>query len=144
MKCVVDSNRLRDEELAIVLGSSRENVAVLPDYAAMEALKGAPVIGMFESFEILSAARKSRNYIAHESGDLGEIHRASAKRLVEAIEKLKPHVENIARGDNITSAWAYAVSEREPAPSSMMRAYVGMVMAWVFKPSEFDSDANEA
>ena len=54
MKCVVDSNRLRDEELAVFLGSSRENIAVLPDYAAMEALKGAPVIGMFESMKVLA------------------------------------------------------------------------------------------
>jgi hypothetical protein len=97
-----------------------------------------------ETFDILSTARRSRNYIAHESGDLGDLHRASAKRLREAIEVLKPHVENVARGDNITSAWAYEVSEREPAPSSMRLAYVGIVMDWVFKRTEFDSEANEA
>jgi hypothetical protein len=96
-----------------------------------------------KTFEILSSARKSRNYIAHESGNLGELHRASAKCLLEAIEKLMPHVQNVARGDNITSAWAYEVSEKEPAPSQRMSTYVGMVMAWVFNPSEFDSDAND-
>jgi len=54
MKYVVDSNRLRDEELASFLKSNSENVAVLPDYAAMEALKGDPVIGMFESMKVLA------------------------------------------------------------------------------------------
>lgn len=54
MKCIVDSNRLRDEELEKFLLSSPANIAVLTDYAAMEALKGDPVIGMFESMKILA------------------------------------------------------------------------------------------
>ncbi|MBT9491358.1 MAG: hypothetical protein IV107_03215, partial [Paucibacter sp.] len=53
MKYVVDSNRLRDEELSKFLRISPENLAVLPDYAAMEALKGDPVVGLFESMKVL-------------------------------------------------------------------------------------------
>lgn len=54
MKYVVDSNRLRDEALAKFLQSTPKNVAVLTDYAAMEALKGDAVIGMFESMKVLA------------------------------------------------------------------------------------------
>jgi len=54
MKLVVDSNQLRDESLAAFLRFNPRNVAVLPDYAAMEALKGDPVIGMFESMKVLA------------------------------------------------------------------------------------------
>lgn len=54
MKLVVDSNRLRDEALAAFLRSSRSNVAILADYAAMEALKGDPIVGMFESMKVLA------------------------------------------------------------------------------------------
>jgi len=54
MKYVVDSSRLRDEALAAFLRLNPQNVAVLPDYAVMEALKGDPVIGMFESMKVLA------------------------------------------------------------------------------------------
>jgi hypothetical protein len=54
MKLVVDSNYLRDESLATFLRAGRTNVAVLADYAAMEALKGDPVVGMFESMKVLA------------------------------------------------------------------------------------------
>ncbi len=54
MKVVVDSNYLRDERLAKYLRSSATNLAILPDYAAMEALKGDPVVGMYESMKVLA------------------------------------------------------------------------------------------
>ncbi len=54
MKCVIDSNCLRDEVLERYLRASPHNIAVLTDYAAMEALKGDALVGMFESMKILA------------------------------------------------------------------------------------------
>jgi hypothetical protein len=54
MKCVVDSNYLRDERLQTYLSASPHNIAILTDYAAMEALKGDALVGMYESMKILA------------------------------------------------------------------------------------------
>ncbi|KAF0179537.1 MAG: hypothetical protein IV086_16840 [Hyphomonadaceae bacterium] len=50
---VVDSNALRSGSLRDFLARSRANVAVLTDYAAMEAYKGDPLVGISNSMEIL-------------------------------------------------------------------------------------------
>jgi hypothetical protein len=53
MRLVIDSNKLQSEELQTFLSKSKENFAVLTDFAAMEAYKGnTPTI--FESMAILS------------------------------------------------------------------------------------------
>jgi hypothetical protein len=54
MKCVIDSNYLRDERLRTYLGASPLNIAILTDYAAMEALKGDALVGMYESMRVLA------------------------------------------------------------------------------------------
>ena len=54
MKYVVDSNYLRDARLKSFLQSSSSNLIILTDYAAMEALKGDALVGMYESMKILS------------------------------------------------------------------------------------------
>ena len=95
------------------------------------------------TYDALNRARESRNFIAHEGGDIGELHRASAEKLADATSLLRRHVENVAHGDNIASSWAYAVSEREPAPRGMVDGYVSMVMTWVFDPKSFNLRANE-
>lgn len=58
MKLVVDSNCLRDDTLAAFLRSARSNVAIVTDYAAMEALKGDAVVGMSESMRTLAGFPK--------------------------------------------------------------------------------------
>lgn len=54
MKKIIDSNQLRSDRLRAYLAGSKENIAVLCDYVAMEAYKGSPVLGMFESMKILA------------------------------------------------------------------------------------------
>lgn len=54
MKLVIDSNGLRDDRLLTFLRTSPSNVAIITDYAAMEALKGDPVLGMSESMKFLA------------------------------------------------------------------------------------------
>ena len=53
MRMVVDSNYLQSEELVVFLESSKNNIAVLTDYAAMEAYKGNSIESITKSMEIL-------------------------------------------------------------------------------------------
>lgn len=54
MKLVIDSNQLQTEQLRDFLGKSPRNIAVLPDFAAMEAYKGDPLKSIFKSMSVLS------------------------------------------------------------------------------------------
>lgn len=54
MRLVVDSNRLQSDELRNFLSRSTNNVAVLTDYAAMEAYKGDTLASIFRSMEVLA------------------------------------------------------------------------------------------
>jgi hypothetical protein len=54
MRLVIDSNMLQSEELRTYLAVSAENKAVLTDYAAKEAYKGATLVSIFKSMEIVS------------------------------------------------------------------------------------------
>lgn len=54
MRKVIDSNYLQSEALRGYLAKSRNNLAVLTDYAAMEAFKGDTLISIYRSMEILA------------------------------------------------------------------------------------------
>jgi hypothetical protein len=54
MRKVIDSNMLQSETLRAYLSGSRENYAVLTDYAAMEAYKGNTLQSIHRSMEILA------------------------------------------------------------------------------------------
>lgn len=54
MKRVIDSNQLQTEQLRAFLASSSRNIAVLPDFVAMEAYKGDPLKTIFKSMSVLS------------------------------------------------------------------------------------------
>lgn len=58
MHKIIDSNILRSDRLRSFLMASRENVAVLTDYAAMEAYKHESSTWIFKSMEILSSRPK--------------------------------------------------------------------------------------
>src|SRR5712691_11179682 len=54
MRKIVDSNFLQSPKLPTYLSESRKNIAVIIDYAAMEAFKGNTLVSIFKSMEILS------------------------------------------------------------------------------------------
>jgi len=54
MRKVVDTNFLQDEKLRAYLSGSRQNYAVLTDYAAMEAYKGDTLSTIYRSMEIVA------------------------------------------------------------------------------------------
>ena len=58
MRKVIDSNMLQSEVLRTYLSHSKENCAVLTDYAAMEAYKGDTLQSIYKSMEILATRPK--------------------------------------------------------------------------------------
>ena len=54
MKLVIDSNQLQTSQLREFLARSPKNLAVLPDFAAMEAYKGESIKTIFKSMTVLS------------------------------------------------------------------------------------------
>lgn len=54
MRKVVDSNYLQSEQLRRFLVRSKENSALLTDYAAMEAYKGDTLVSIYKSMSVLS------------------------------------------------------------------------------------------
>jgi hypothetical protein len=54
MRKVVDSNQLQSEALRSFLSKSKDNFAVLTDYAAMEAYKGDTLVSIYKSMEIVA------------------------------------------------------------------------------------------
>ncbi len=54
MRKIVDSNYLQSPKLREYLSETRKNIAVVIDYAAMEALKGDTLASIFKSIEILA------------------------------------------------------------------------------------------
>src|ERR1041385_1784289 len=54
MRKIVDSNYMQSPKLRAYLAESRKNIAVVTDYAAMEAFKGNTLVSIFRSMEVLS------------------------------------------------------------------------------------------
>lgn len=54
MKLIVDSNQLQSEALRRYLAEKKSNVAVLTDYAAMEAYKGDTLASIYKSMTVLA------------------------------------------------------------------------------------------
>jgi hypothetical protein len=91
-----------------------------------------PVDG--EQAEVLAAARRARNYIAHEGG-LFSIHSESMTHLCERLEQLRRAVRDLAAGDNLMSGWTFEIDNwKELAPQMLIAAYDGVVDRWVFDP----------
>jgi len=100
-------------------------------YRAIQALDKSDDVSE-EKVDLLNSARESRNYIAHEGALMGEVSLLDAEYIFERVQELAPHVEKIAKGDNLVSAWSYEVSEREPAPRRFRATYVERVVDWTF------------
>lgn len=81
----------------------------------------------------LHNARESRNFVAHEAGAMGEVGWVDNAEIYGRVENLLPHVRQIAKGENVVSAWIFEMSERQPAPRGFTSGYVQQVIEWVFQ-----------
>jgi hypothetical protein len=95
-----------------------------------------------EIVEVLRKARLARNWIAHESASVGCISDADATSILRRYSDLMPQVSDLAKGDNVVSAWCYEISEKESAPIGIQNKYVELVLAWVFQGAPINSQGD--
>jgi hypothetical protein len=82
---------------------------------------------------IFQRGKDARNYIAHESAQLGPLSSTSAKSINEKLTRLRVELEALATADNLISVWLYEIDEKEPAPRGIQSAYHEWVFQWVFE-----------
>ncbi|MEW5902734.1 MAG: hypothetical protein AB1722_00130 [Pseudomonadota bacterium] len=82
---------------------------------------------------IFQRGKDARNYIAHESTQLGPLSSTSAKSIHEKLIRLRVELEALAMADNLISVWLYEIDEKEPAPRGIQSAYHEWVFQWVFE-----------
>jgi hypothetical protein len=99
MKIVIDSNKLQSDDLREFLARSKSNIAVLTDYAAMEAYKGNTLASIFKSMAILADfPLKGTRSACAQRGRLAGLQR----RLIdeEQTKGFPEFVENLRRAES--------------------------------------------
>lgn len=81
-------------------------------------------------YQILDEARKSRNWIVHESGLT-----LFTDNVLE-LEKLISNVEKVARGDFLVSNWSYEFHEKDIHRNINESLYTNCIVDWVICPDE--------
>lgn len=84
-----------------------------------------------EVHQVLNAGREGRNFVAHEGGLLSDLE-SPREVLAEHLSRLRFAVWDVAQADNIVSAWAYEICEKEPAPRHWIAEYPSRVDSWIF------------
>lgn len=82
--------------------------------------------------ELLEKAKDSRNFIVHESANIGYAPDASAEDIHKQFSRLEQEVDVLISGDNVVSRWVYEINEKEPAPVGIQKVYPKLVKQWVF------------
>jgi len=85
-----------------------------------------------EEIDGLEKARLACNYIAHDSGKIGQLNYMRPKDVAESLASLRSAVIDLAIGDNIISVWQFEMQEKLSAPLWMTQTYVARTRNWVF------------
>jgi glycerophosphoryl diester phosphodiesterase len=115
-----------DASAAMVLAKAMKDKYLAPTITDMRAFFQA------EDIAVLERAKDARNFIAHESANIGPLHDASAQHIHERLARLRTELEALAAGDNLVSAWVYEIEEKGPAPRGIKAAYPNWLKNWVF------------
>jgi len=106
---------------AKLLGKTIGDMSKFPDFDATD-------------IEVLERAKDARNFVAHESANIGwPLSIVSARHIHEHLARLRQETEALAAGDNLMSLWVFKVQEKEPAPPGIQQAYPQWVQEWIFK-----------
>jgi hypothetical protein len=86
--------------------------------------------------QILQNARKSRNFIVHDSTDILISESFNPSLIIESrldIKIFKNHIKKIAEGDFLVSKWSYEFHEKESGAFYKKGIYIEKIMKWIFK-----------
>ena len=132
-KCVLRAAKIAttyeehdDDAAAMVLAKAMRDKLLAPTIADLKAFF------QVEDIAVLERAKDARNFIAHESANIGPLHHASAPHIHQRLARLRTELEALAAGDNLVSAWVYEIEEKEPAPQGIKAAYPDWIRNWVF------------
>jgi hypothetical protein len=89
-----------------------------------------------EDIPVLERARDARNFIAHESADVGRLYMLSPRKMEQRLGELRAQLDALAPGDDLVSRWVYEIEEKEPAPRWLMPDYASLMQRWVFGERE--------
>ena len=95
-------------------------------------------MGGFPDFDaddvaLLERAKDARNFIAHESTNLGwHLSDVSARHIRDNLVRLRREVEALIAGDNFISRWVFEIEHRESAPFGIQKEYRQSVLQWIF------------
>ncbi|MGH8512172.1 MAG: hypothetical protein ACREUD_01480 [Gammaproteobacteria bacterium] len=99
---------------------------------AFREMRGLPTDFRDQDIAVLERGRLARNYIAHEASLPGGLWHISADEIEKHVDSLRVQVILLATADNLVSAWAYQIEEREPFLPGIHRDYERRVLRWVF------------
>lgn len=86
--------------------------------------------------QILQNAKKSRNFIVHDSTGILISESFSPSLIIESrldIKIFENHVKKIAEGDFLVSKWSYEFHEKESGAFYKKGIYIEKVIKWIFK-----------
>jgi hypothetical protein len=117
---LADTGALAAVLKAKLLGSIIRDMSGFPDFDA-------------EDVALLERAKDARNFIAHESANLGwPLSGVSARHIRVSLVRLRHEVEALTAGDNLISRWVFEIEQREPAPWGLQQEYPQWVRQWIF------------
>jgi hypothetical protein len=112
-----------------LLGKALRDLATLPGVTAARR-------------DVLDGARRARNAIVHELGDIGPTDAVTTKQLAEHWHRLARELDALVAGDACISEWCHWIEEQEPPPKALVDAYPDLVRAWVLGNRPSASDAS--
>ncbi|HVX90620.1 MAG TPA: hypothetical protein VHC20_03210 [Candidatus Paceibacterota bacterium] len=106
-----------------LLGRALRDLATLPGVTAA-------------TMAVLDGARRARNVIVHELGNIGPAYDVTSQQLAEQGQRLARELDDLIAGDACISEWCHWLDEKEPPPRNLVEAYPNLVRAWVFRHAQ--------
>ena len=100
-----------------------------------QTIKGMEAFPKFitaDNISKLERAKDARNYIAHESTEIGVLSSVSAKTIDESLTRLRRELAYLIVGDDLVSRWVFEIEEKQRTSRKMRAAYHQQVFQWVF------------
>lgn len=127
-KIAAHYERIGDTSATVELAKALKNKLLGP---TLNEMKDFPEFNA-NDIATLERAKDARNYIAHESAEIGSLSSATEKVIREKLDRLRDELDTLVSGDNLVSAWVYEITEKEPAPRGIQNEYPTWVSDWVF------------
>lgn len=132
MKITEHFERKRDTTASMKLAKTLKNKLLGP---TLNELKEFPDF-TYDDITKLERAKNARNFIVHESTNIGPLSSTPTVVIREKLNQLRNELNALIPGDNLVSSWIYEITEKEPSPSGIKAEYPTMISEWIFGTDE--------